>query len=260
MDKVRYCNECGTQNEPDFEYCKNCGTLLEIEEDAAKPEWLDDADVGVNPVGGIPAKDMVCFVGKNGNRIVRKWSDGAAFGHRLAWCWPAFWLSLIFGALGAGFWCLYRRMYKLGAFIFATAFVFNVAGVLAHADSLSGFIIDFADSFKQSTDIETDTLDTAELSERLSLLFEGEDAEALSNYADSGRAFNIAISVLAGAFSLYFYKYSATKKIKGYSRELSPMELSLAGGTSFGAAAFGGMLYIIAELTAVVLVIAGALT
>ncbi len=258
MEEPRYCEECGTLNEAEFKYCKNCGSPLQQQSDPDDIGSDFERSQSDGSVDGVSTQDMIYFVGKRGEKVVRKWSEMSFFRRRFSWCWPAFIWSWFFGLAGAGFWFLYRRMYRLGALLIAASFALSAAGILAHSDSITGIVIDSVDCIKQSTDLKTGYVDENELSLRFELLAEGEDAKTLSAYSETVDMVNLMIAVIAGLFALSAYKIFAVRKIKSYSRELTPLELSLAGGTSGGALSLGIILSLIAELSVLVMVIMGA--
>ena len=254
----RYCEECKTPNEPEYRFCKNCGTPLQ------EPDILDSpvAEVAQNDdsINEISAQDMAFFVGKNGARIVNKWNVMGFLRRRFSWCWPAFIWSFFFGLAGTGFWFLYRRMYKLGAVVLAASFALSSIGILSHSESITNLVVDSADCIKQSTDWRTGEVNEKELSFRLERVMEGEDAKRLAALSDLSEMFNLVCAVLSGLFALLVYKRFAVSKIKSYGRKLTPLELSLAGGTSGGALTLGIILTMVAELSVLVVVIMGAFT
>ncbi len=257
MNESRYCEECGTLNSAEFKYCKNCGTPLQ---DAEHNDVGSDFERAQSDgsVAGVSSQDMIYFVGKNGEKVVGKWNEMSFMRRRFSWCWPAFLWSFFFGLAGAGFWFLYRRMYKLGALVLSAAFLLSSAGILVNSKAITGLAIDTVDCIKQSTDYQTGYIDEEELSIRLDMLMEGEDAKQLEVYSETVEFINITVAVLAGLFALAMYKRFAVHKIRSYSRELTPLELSLAGGTSGGALTLGMILSFIAELLVLVVVIMGA--
>ncbi len=252
----RYCEECKTPNEPEYKFCKNCGTPLQ------EPDILDSPIAPIpqndDSIGEIEAQDMVFFVGKNGARVVQKWNMMGFLRRRFSWCWPAFIWSFFFGLAGAGLWFLYRRMYKFGAIILAASFALSSIGILSHSESITNLVIDSVDCIKQSTDFETGEVNERELSYRLERVMEGEDAKRLAAFSDLSEMFNLVAAVVAGLFALAIYKHFAVSKIKSYGRKLTPLELSLAGGTSGGALTLGIILTVVAELSVLVVVIMGA--
>ncbi len=266
----RICPECGTVNEPQYTYCKNCGTPLERGKGAEGTYGYStgNQNFGCPPYGapgsdnidGVPTGDLMCFVGNNSYKIIDKWSVMQFTRRRTSWCWPAFLLSWFFGIAGAGYWFIYRRMYKLGAIILAISLLFGVAQVLSVSGSIINVIGDFSEVIAEIGETNGDVTDEW-VDEQTNAISTSKDMMKIAASAQFFGALKTAFSVLAGLFSLYFYKNFAVSKIKGYGRPLSDTELSLAGGTSAGSAVLSVFLYGIAEsfvMTVLLVVLFGA--
>ncbi len=249
----KICPECNTVNEPQYSYCKNCGAPLKSEQNSGTYNYnsgnTGSDNFGVpygyaaDEIDGVPTGDLVCFVGKNSYKIIDKWSMMQFSRRKTSWCWPAFLLTIIFGFAGAGFWFLYRRMYKLGAVVLALALLLGGIQTFAFSDSFVNIISEiWEDMEEQNGEISDEWLN--EKSNELTM------SEDMMKLTFSSRIFGIletVSAVLAGLFSLHLYKNFAVNKIKGYGRPLSDIELCLAGGTSAGGVVLGALLYGIAS-------------
>ncbi|MBQ8550726.1 MAG: hypothetical protein IJ426_05230 [Clostridia bacterium] len=256
MNKSRYCEECGTLNEGEYKYCKKCGALLVAAPEDEEVMFFDSDYEGEGETQVTP-EELTCFVGRKGEKIVRKWNSMRFAHSRISWCWPAFLLSYFFGIAGAGFWFLYRRMYKLGAATLAVAVFLGFIGLAVNSEHITGIIIDTVECFEQSI-TDDGYVDEQRLSEGLDAIMEGEDAKMLDRHTGISDTFSIIVAVLSGMFSLWLYRRFAVSKIQSYGRKLTPAELTLAGGTSGGGLVVGMLFYFIAESTMVVMVMLGA--
>ncbi len=255
MENFRYCEECNTKNEIAFKYCKNCGTLLLNESE--DEEIIFESEQNSNFIDDVSLSEIAAFAGKNGNRIAYKWGAMHYFGRRTSWCWPAFLLSLFFGLAGAGFWFLYRRMYRFGVSLLAISLLIISFGILTNAGSIANIMVDVGDCFELSIDPETGYIDGGELLDRLEILKETENAVKLRVFSNIMSGISLAAAIAAGLFSLTIYGRFATKKIKSYGRQLQNDELSLSGGTAGGSLIFGMLSFFIASLAMLLFVIAG---
>ena len=129
MEENKICSECGTENEEKFKFCKNCGKELE-------PQKFEQNDYNTTsnnqPYGqygyndfiipeteGIPNEEVATFVGRKAGKIIPKFAKMQATNSKISWCWPVAILSYFFGPVGAAFWYLYRKMYKMATIFFA---------------------------------------------------------------------------------------------------------------------------------------------
>ena len=251
-----FCEECGTENGPEFKYCKNCGTRLVGEEKEASSVMGAD---GEPEMPEIALPEMAIFAGKNGKKIAFKWSKMRFFGRKISWCWPVFLLTWFFGLAGAGFWFLYRRMYRFGVALLAASLLLGTFGSLVKAGNLKGDWTDISLCFEQSINSDTGNFDEEALLTGLEKIERSENVRRLNTYSDITNLINFVAAVLLGLYALFIYERFAQEKIRSYGRPLSEVELSLAGGTSGGAAALGVILYFIVELVAITLIIMGVM-
>ncbi|MBR6694292.1 MAG: zinc ribbon domain-containing protein [Clostridia bacterium] len=255
MKDFRFCEECGTANGPDFKYCKNCGARLSDSQEGEAPVadeavfWQDSDEISI--------EELSVFAGKNGNKIAQKISAMRFFGRKISWCWPVFLFTWFFGIAGAGIWFLYRRMYRLGAALLAVSLLFSTIGLIANSGNIKGIVMDVSDCFGQNTDPETGNINEVSLIEGLEEIEKSENVRRLNIYSNFSNLINAVISIVFGLYAIYLYERFAIQKIKGYNRKLTPIELSLAGGTAGGGVALGIISYIIAEMAAMILILTG---
>ncbi len=253
----KICPDCGTYNEPQYTYCKNCGAMLEksANTEGTYSYGTQNQNFGCPPYGapytdnidGVSTAELMSFVGNNAYKIIDKWSVMQFTRRKTSWCWPAFLLCWIFGIAGAGFWFIYRRMYKLGALVLALALVFGIAQVLCVSDSIVNVVGDFSkviDAVVESGGAVSDEWVNAQAD----AISTSKDMMKIAASAQLFNALKIAFAVLAGLFSLHFYKGFAVSKIKSYGRPLSDVELALAGGTSAGGTVLSIVLYGIVQV------------
>ena len=251
----KICRECGSVNEEHYTYCKNCGAKLDSAENNAYQQSATYADgqfynarPTADSIEGVPTPDMVRFVGKNSYKIIEKWSLMELAHKKTSWCWPVFLLTFFFGLCGAGFWFLYRRMYKVGAVILAVSLALSILGTALTLDSASGLLGGiFSLSQELVTSMDADGMyDMQVFEEGMEKLMSDSDIIKLTAFSYLSDALRVAVAVLLAMFALGLYKSFAANKIKSYGRPLTDMELFLAGGTSGGAAAVGVVFYMIA--------------
>lgn len=258
MEEKRICSECGTENEEKYRFCKNCGKELEAEGFEQQTYGnvynqyvnVENGYMNMPEIEGIPADEVSAFVGKKAPKIVRKFAKMQVTSSKASWCWPVAILSYFFGPIGAAFWYLYRKMYKLAIIFFAIGIVLSaatsfisVSGLLPGGDGAS---------FEEIVDTYEDFV-------RGEITFEEymEDITgALSDLGGIGNAveefFNIATLVITGIFSYYWYKKHTVKSImKVRASNTDPryyhFALSAVGGTSFGSVVIGVVIYAVLD-------------
>lgn len=255
MNKIKYCRECGSANEEHYTYCKNCGAKLETEAGAEYQQsgayeggQFYNTRVTADSIEGIPTPDMVRFVGKNSYKIIEKWSIMELSRKKTSWCWPVFLLTFFLGLCGAGFWFLYRRMYKIGAIILLVSLGLTILGTaltLDSASSIMGGVFSLSEELVETMGPDGE-YDANVLADGMEKLMSDMDIAKLTAISYLSDAIRVAAAVLLALFSLGIYKSFAVNKIKSYGRPLTDMELYLSGGTSGGAAAVGAVFYMIA--------------
>lgn len=272
MDQKITCHECGTENEPQYEYCKNCGTPLKNQEDKkssdksgynqnynydytgqyaknSKQNFYNTYSIGgvVESIDGVPTDDVIAYVGKKSYNIIPKFSKMELIGSKASWCWPVAVLSYLFGPLGAAIWFFYRKMYKIAFILVAIGLAVGVA-----LSFVSGPSPVYDDTY--SGIIENS-------------LAEGNYSNILGTFGDLlsspenvriyiSTAINTLIQILtmvfSGIYSYYFYKRSVISGINNYRlTNVDPryykMGLASLGGTSPGMAVLGVVIMIFAN-------------
>ena len=170
------CDECGTENEPEYEYCKNCGARLRNSKTANSDiKNSNGMNYGYTQYGqnqqyqaaynqyaqqysninGISREEFAAFIGKNSAAIINKFEGMEKKGTNISWCWATTVLSILFGPLGAALWFFYRKLYKPAA-------IFMAAGLISM--TLSTAIV-FADLPISITDTVNDVFYAIESAE-----------------------------------------------------------------------------------------------
>ncbi len=266
-NKNTYCTVCGTENEEGYIYCKNCGAELKIK--PVNPSAPPESHTGTENTGnvsytytppqnsapqpnfygteqkvrysgmacdidGITVKEMYCFVGKNANKIVPKFTKMHLTKSKTSWCWPAAVLGFFFGPIGTAVWFFYRKMYKMA--LIAAAVGVLLIGIIG---AIGGSTVSFSDSNEQLTE----ALESGDITSFFDALSETSSTRSILA-KNINNLINIATLVLAGLFSLKIYKDFTLQKIKEYrlrgiDRSFYYLALYDGGGTSGGMAIVG---------------------
>lgn len=254
----KICPDCGTENEQEYIYCKNCGTLLSKTEESPKEKTVEEEFISSQPpkpdkqtpppygapytpygyadytVGGIPADEVMVFVGKKANDICPKFMRMELTRSKISWCWPAAVLGFLFGPIGAAFWFLYRKMYKIGGILLAIG-----------AALTCGFaFINFGDNSQSLKSIfEAITNGTSPLNGIFNdVASETTVLGVISSAVEN--AISLLTGILAGIFGFYAYKEHCIKTILNFRNTCADMRyyrvgLHSVGGVSGGALATG---------------------
>lgn len=255
------CNECGTENEPQYEYCKNCGSpLIAKEQVRSEPAPGYYSNPGFPPVqnnqnmyspyapvetiDGIPVDEMATFVGKKSYSVIPKFLSMGRRNSKVSWCWPTAVLSFLFGPFGAALWFFYRKLYK-------AAWLFVLWGLVVSLASSYFIMRDLPVNIEEIFEeinyvVENSEPDEAEyavrdiMQEYLNELenYENTASDAVTNFSD------IASLVISGMFAYYIYKRKAVEVIGKYrNTNVDPryyqMGLMSLGGTSGGMLTLG---------------------
>lgn len=247
MEEKKTCACCGKENEPQNEFCSECGSVLtgkrpqpEFQQSYTPPAMnMQDntyTEYGEGE-GKISAEEMNRFVGKNANKIIPKFNRMEYSDSKASWNWTVFWLTFLFGPIGAGFWFIYRKMTKIGIIIICAAIALNLTfdflggNMQASADKLNNInaIVDEADS----------------LSELLNSLSEmppegvvpAAGSEIVTGLSD---LIDIISAIVFGIFSMYIYKQHCMKMIfrirmKAQNEAMTYAMYNQLGGVSSGA-------------------------
>ncbi len=262
----KFCPECKTENEEQFNFCKNCGTSLafqkeELNGDFNTPEQFDPAaqKKGNSALGngmpdeieGIQKREMLAFLGKDSDKIYDKFLKMEYSGSKVSWCWPVFLLTAFLGFFGTAIWFFYRKIFKPAiAFVIAGALVLGVQTALNfdnNIEAAKGLVSSIESIFSGNLD------DVA--NPELFFDEEGEPAigEATGVLALISDILDTAETLVGGAvvamFALHIYKKHAIEKIKEQREKHGETPyylytLSLSGGTSGGMLALGIIIFV----------------
>lgn len=282
-EKKIVCNECGTQNEPHYEFCKNCGNPLKsgevlMSEPAVNVEGNNPQNTNAyspytqeETIDGISITEMAAYVGKKSYSIIPKFLNMERKRSRISWCWPVAILAWFFGPLGAAIWFFYRKLYK-AAWLSVLAGLVIISSVFFLM--FKDFPINMGEFIKDIEYIVTN-YDEDEASDILDEKMK-EFEEKVEEYTDKIEEFDenhsyintiyqllsYATVIICGLFAYDIYKRKAVSDIKKYrNTNVDPryyqMGLMSIGGTSGGMLALGILLLnVIPIVIAVVTVLA----
>ena len=241
------CIRCGSENNEDYKFCVNCGAVLpepnkaEVLENSFKDEGFDEATARELEFDGVTSTEMTAYVKNNTGKILPKFYTMEKFGQKVSFCFPVFFLGLIFGFLGISIWCFYRKMKKLGVISLCLGIFLFLGNIFLNLNTISQFLGGYAglmgDILSNQGDFSAPFLQTA---------FENLITEFDSSYIRVFSFLNQYVGgficpVLMGMFALHFYKTKAVKDIKDIKgfcpEEMLLSQLSNKGGTSKALAA-----------------------
>ena len=250
-----FCNECGTENEPQYVYCKNCGATLEKKSEVENTVDIIDDGKYIPPVDdffvadGIPPEEMMSFIGKNAILIMRKFEAMRLKNTKISWCWPAAILGFFFGPFGAALWFFYRKVQKVA---WALVAIGIISSFVTGAITLSQFPVDIPKTINEAAY----AIQTAPEGEEIEAVdnvlepfyealetYENEIATAISD------AVTIGCAVLSGMFAFSLYKRKAIETIYSYRQNNTESKyfhfgLATIGGTSSSMVALGILLMV----------------
>lgn len=260
----KFCPECKTENEEQFNFCKNCGTALDfkrekLSSDFNTPEQFDPTAQKGSPMGngmpeeieGVQKREMLAFLGKDSDKIYDKFLKMEYSGSKVSWCWPVFLLTAFLGFFGTAIWFFYRKMFKPAiAFVIAGTLVLGVQTALNFDNNIE-VAKDIVSSIESVFGGNMDSVANPEL------FFdeEGEPAvgEPTGVLALISDILDTAETLIGGAviamFALHIYKKHAFEKIKEQREKHGDTPyylytLSLSGGTSGGMLALGIIIFV----------------
>ena len=248
------CNECGTENEPQYTYCKNCGAQL-LQKKTQNPDFQSPSFVpnqpsqgyssspegvgNINPKGfvtdnfqGVSKEEMALFVGKKAYTILPKFTKMELTGNKITWNWPLAILGYFFGPFGCSLWFFYRKMYKHAAIL---------AGIGAVLSLITSFLL-----IGVNQEVITSTAEALANGnlEAILGLYNQLDTKSIIAILISNLVKNtakIAAAIIFGLLGYNMYKNHCTNKIISYRSTLSDMRYYQLGLASIGGVS-GGML------------------
>lgn len=254
MDTIK-CIRCGSENQDDYKFCTNCGAVLPQK---SKPEFneasdtVKDASNGADSVldfDGVSATEMTAYVKTNANKILPKFHTMEKYKQKVSFCFPVFFLGLIFGLFGISMWCFYRKMKKLGLISLVLGTALFLADFIFNFNTTSQFIGGFASLMRDYLSNEAGFSGTL-----AQTAFENLIAQYDSSYIRIFSFINQYVGgficpVLMGMFGYHIYKTRAIKEIKELKdtcpEELLLSEISLKGGRSKGLLAIPIIVYLL---------------
>ena len=243
MDTIK-CIRCGAENQTDYKFCMNCGAVLPqkdtkppVESSANLENSANATDTTVD-FDGVSSVEMTAFVNNNANKILPKFYTMERFNQKVSFCFPVFFLGLIFGLFGISIWYFYRKMKKLGLISLALGLILFLADFIFNFNTTSQFIGGFAslirDYFSSDAGFSGTLAQTA--FNNLAMQYDSSYIRIFSFINQYVGGF--ICPVLAGMFSYHLYKEKAIKDIKELKsfcpEEALLTEISLKGGTSKG--------------------------
>ncbi len=261
----KFCPECKTENEEQFNFCKNCGTALDFKKeklsgDFNTPEQFDPTAQKGSPMGngmpeeieGVQKREMLAFLGKDADKIYDKFLKMEYSDSKVSWCWPAFLLTAFLGFFGSAIWFFYRKMFKPAiALVIAGTLVLGVQTAL-NFDNNIAVAKDIVSSIESVFGGNMDSVANPEL------FFDEEGEPAIGEptgvLALISDILDTAETLVGGAviamFALHIYKKHAVEKIKEQREKHGETPyylytLSLSGGTSGGMLALGIIIFVV---------------
>lgn len=247
----RICDECKTENEPQYEYCKNCGAHLKTT-DGNNVEFTNlqynysqfEQENLYGDVCGVSREELSAYIFKNSDSIIKTFENMERKGNNISWCWPTAILGLLLGPIGSALWFLYRKLYLPGILLI-------LVGIVATSLSTAVFFADFPVEIVDTLEQIYYFVDTAELGREEKALEEilTSKLEQISNYENpTASAINDITSIfclVVSSLSAYgMYKRKVIDSITRYrANNIDPryykMGLTAIGGTSGGMLALG---------------------
>ena len=254
METIK-CIRCGYENQDDYKFCMNCGAVLpqkdktSINENFVCEEDRSKVTEDIVDFDGVSATEMTSYVKNNANKILPKFYTMEKFGQKVSFCFPVFFLGIIFGLFGISMWCFYRKMKKLGLISLVLGVALFLADFIFNFNTTSQFISGFASLLRDS--LANDVGFSGPLTQAA---FENLITQYDSAYIRIFSFINQYIGgficpILMGMFGYHLYKSKAVKDIKELkgvcSEEILIHEISLKGGTSKGLLAIPIIVYLL---------------
>lgn len=133
-----YCPKCGIKHEPSDMFCRNCGYCFSgfsAPQNTALPSTY--AGEGASGSAAFNQKSQSSLegdlIGPNAEYYFGKFSDMSYRSKSNCWNWASFLFSI--------YWCVYRKMYGIGAAVFAGLFIFSLFGIVGIMLALVGRIV-----------------------------------------------------------------------------------------------------------------------
>ena len=276
---IKLCPSCGAKNKSVYKYCNECGAALNpssysnSQEATAGNIHMQGSAYGMNgcyygnqysqnsytpnyiPYGmnttafyegtpdfnGVSAKDVYEFTGEN-PKLFNKLRTQHFSGKTGPYCWPLFFLGLIFRFFGMGCWYLYHKMYKPAIAFFVGASVELAIGIYSLVISLNYILNNF------NTEMYNSIMNGVYGEEGLGFLSEFIFAapptvfilEEISNMLSMA---GFAFAIIMPFFAYKQYKNFALKKIREEYNKVAQPQLTAKGATCGGLVGFVSVAY-----------------
>lgn len=254
MDTIK-CIRCGSENHDDYKFCVNCGAVLPQKDKATSTESSATVENGfkgdytVSDFDGVSATEMTAYVKSNQNKILPKFYNMEKYRQKVSFCFPVFFLGLLFGLFGISMWCFYRKMKKFGLFSLVLGVFLVLGDLIINFNTSSQLIGGYAGLIKDL--IANDGGYSQALTQAaIENLLAQYDSSYIRIFSFLGQYVGSLICpVIMGMFGLHIYKNKAIKDIKELKgvcpEELLLSELSAKGGTSKGLLAIPLVVYLL---------------
>ena len=233
----KFCVNCGTENNDEYNFCKSCGAALNYDETGGGETSSQN--------------DLKEFIGPNSDKIIPKFMGMELASSRVSWCWAAAILSFVFGFFGTAIWFFYRKLYKPAFICVAIGSAFCLANMLITYDATMLALSQSFDVLKSIfNDPQNSVLELQSLLEGLGATAQGINITSL--LSDLEMCLAVAFG---GMFSLSIYRKIALSKIEqmrlSYGNDENfKFRLNHSGGVSGGMAFLGVVLML--GITAVI--------
>lgn len=240
MDTIK-CIRCGSENRDDYKFCMNCGAVLP---EKNSPEFNENTNAvketfsgdSVMDFDGVSACEMTAYVNTNANKILPKFYTMEKFRQKVSFCFPVFFLGLLFGFFGISMWCFYRKIKKLGFISLILGLAMVLGDLVINFNATSLLIGGFASLFKDllANDSGMSQALTQAAMDNLLVQYDSSYIRLFSFINQYIGGF--ICPVLMGMFGYHLYKTKAIKEIKELKgscpEEMLNHEISQKGGTS----------------------------
>ncbi len=249
MDKI-ICQNCGTENEPDYIFCKQCAAELNGDGQSTSRQAPPYQNVGyggqpygnqppygyapfgnqppygyypyqTETIDGVKTEDVAAFIGSAAPTYIPKFAKMEMTRSTVSFNWLVALISIFVSPFFAACWFIHKRMNKIGLIIFAIVALAQGAYIVTVFPTILDLLEKVAaDGFSASV---TDLVYIATRHNTAAML--------------ASNAFNIvtyAVAILGGLFANHMYKshiIKTVKSIKAQNEQEYRAELIRRGGT-----------------------------